>query len=60
MIQRLISPPGCLNVNGQIALGLFLTGVVGQQFRPQAYLTGILGRKGGRHNGRHIKFLIEF
>ena len=51
MVQRLIAKPGCLDINGQISLGLFLAGIVAQQLGPQADLTGILRCKGGGNNG---------
>ena len=52
VIQGFSPPPGGLDVNRKIALGLLLTGVIAEQFRPQTDLPGIRRREGRRNNGR--------
>ena len=59
VIQRLIPPAGGFNVDGQIALGLFLAGVIGKELRPQTDFPRVLGREGGGHNGS-VQLLGEF
>ena len=57
MIQRLVSQAGGLNINRKIALGLFLTGIVGQKLGPQANLPRVLRREGGGNDGGGIQFI---
>ena len=56
MVKRLIAPPGSLNINGKVALGLFLSGIVGQQLRAQADLAVVLRRQ-ARRDDRRVIFL---
>lgn len=43
MVERLIAPVWRFNINGQIALGLFLAGIIGMQLRAQADLAVVRG-----------------
>lgn len=54
MVERLIAPSGGFNINGQIALGLFLAGIIGQQLRAQADLAVVLRGQARGDNGRVV------
>ena len=54
MVERLIAPPGSLNINGKVALGLFLSGIVGQQLRAQADLAVVLRGQACGDDGRVV------
>ena len=59
VIQRFTPAAGGLNVNGQVALGLFLTGIIGKQLGAQSDFPRILRCK-SRGNQRCIQLLGEF
>ena len=54
MVERLIAPARGLDVDGQIALGLLLAGIVGQQLRAQADLALVLRRQARGDDGRVV------
>ena len=54
MVKRLIAPSGSLNINGKVALGLFLSGIVGQQLRAQADLAVVLRGQACGDDGRVV------
>ena len=59
VVQRLISAPGRFNINGKVALGLLLAGVIGKQFRAQSDFPRVLGREGGGDDGA-VQLLGKF
>ena len=54
VVERLIAPARGLDVDGQIALGLLLAGIVGQQLRAQADLALVLRRQARGDDGRVV------
>ena len=54
MVERLIAPSGSFDINGKIALGLFLAGIVSQQLRAQADLALVLRRQARGDDGRVV------
>ena len=54
VVQRLVAPPGGLQIHGEVGLGLLLAGVVGQKLGAQAHLGGIGGHLPGRDQGSSI------
>ena len=49
VVQGLIAPPGGLDIDREIALGLLLSGIVGQQPGPETELAVVQGRQRGGH-----------
>ena len=54
MVERLIAPSGGFNINGKVALGLFLSGIVGQQLRAQADFAVVLWGQACGDDGRVV------